>query len=121
MQNSLVIYNYAKDKNSARHYVVRELNEMGGQQETINKLNNGEIYPTNSFLTDEVEKAVTVRVYHYNKLDPGERHLDDTTGKRIKIAHKDVWHREPDPKLARNKKEREERKPSREAGLLFRE
>ena len=122
-QQSIVVYNYAHDKDSARAYVIQELEKIGLQDATIQKLKNGEIYPVHSFLTDEVDKKTTVRVYTYDKLDASERIVDLETGKRSRNTnpHKDVWRRDADPELAPDKKDREKRVASRETGLLFRE
>ena len=119
-KKSIVIYNYAYDRDSARVYVVEELRMMKGQEITIDKLNRGEIYPVHAFLTDEVNKQTTDRVYTYDKLSPGERQTDEA-GKRTKNTNGYVWRREADPALATDKKERENREPSSNTGLKFRE
>jgi len=119
-KQSIVVYNYAHDKDSARAYVIQELEKIKGQENTINKLSRGEIYPVHSFLTDEVNKQTTDRVYTYDKLSPGERQTDEA-GKRTKNTNGYVWRREADPALATDKKERENREPSSNTGLKFRE
>ena len=90
-ESTIVIYNYAPDRDRARHYVQLELHEIGGQKETIDKLSRGEIYPTNSFLTDEVGKPPTVRVYIYNKLPPAKK-ITETNG-TITSVNDNIWHR----------------------------
>ena len=118
-KQNIVIYNYAHDKDSARHYVILELQKIGNQADTIAKLSRGEIYPVHSFLTDEVDKKTTVRVYIHDTLAASERPIDPVTNKRSN--HKDVLRRQADTKLAIDKKDRVPRKPSRTTGLLFRE
>ena len=112
-ESTIVIYNYAPDRDRARHYVQLELHEIGGQKETIDKLSRGELYPTNSFLTDEVGKTPTVRVYIYNKQPPAKK-ITDTNGTTMSV-NDNIWHR---GKLSIDKAKKRDRMKT---GLKFKE
>ena len=111
-KQTIVIYNYAPDKDWSRHYAQLELEHMGGQETTIDKLRRGVLYPKNAFLTNESVKAHTARVYFYNQLPPGIK-TTNTDGS-VMIDNENIWRR-----AKQDIDQSKDRTAERDTGLLF--
>ena len=113
-KQTIVIYNYAPDKDWSRHYAQLELEHMGGQETTIDKLGRGVIYPKNAFLTDESVKPPTARVYFYDQLPPGTK-TTNTDGS-VMIDNENIWRR-----AKQDIDKSKDRMAERNTGLWFKE